>query len=161
MNGMLKLVCLFSIGLCLWTCADCITGRVTRVSDGDTVWVTDAAGGRHKIRLDRIDAPEKDQSWGGESASVLNGWIFGREVLVEYEKRDRYGRILGVVYDGTNDVNLAMVRSGNAWHFSYFDNTSTYVAAELEARDKKRGLWSAENPINPFEWRRKKKGTPK
>ena len=44
--------------------ADCITGRVSRVSDGDTVWVTDAARLKHKVRLDRIDAPEKDQPWG-------------------------------------------------------------------------------------------------
>ena len=91
-----------------------ITGKVTRVSDGDTVWVTDAAKVKHKVRLDRIDAPEKDQPWGKESAAVLKGWIFCKDVRVEYEKRDRYGRILGIVFNGTNDVNLAMVRSGNA-----------------------------------------------
>ena len=73
--------------------ADCITGRLTRVSDGDTVWVTDAAKLRHKVRLDRIDAPEKDQPWGKESAAALKRWVFARVVRVEYEKHDRYGRL--------------------------------------------------------------------
>lgn len=134
--------------------ADCITGRVTRVSDGDTVWVTDAAKLKHKVRLDRIDAPEKDQPWGKESAAVLKGWVFAKDVRVEYEKRDQYGRILGIVFNGTNDVNLAMVRSGNAWHYSHFDKTPEYAAAEAEARAARRGLWSQKNAVNPYQWRR-------
>ena len=138
----------------LQSAADCITGRVTRVSDGDTVWVTDAAKLKHKVRLDRIDAPEKDQPWGKESAAVLKGWIFCKDVRVEYEKRDQYGRILGIIYNGTNDVNLAMVRSGNAWHYSHFDETPEYAAAEAEARAARRGLWSQDNPVNPYQWRR-------
>ena len=134
--------------------AECITGKVTRVSDGDTVWVTDAAKLKRKVRLDRIDAPEKDQPWGKESAAVLRGWIFCKDVRVEYEKRDRYGRILGIIYNGTNDVNLAMVRSGNAWHYSHFDKTPEYAAAEAEAYAARRGLWVQDNPVNPYQWRR-------
>lgn len=134
--------------------ADCITGKMTRVSDGDTVWVTDAAKLKHKVRLDRIDAPEKDQPWGRESSAVLKGWVFGKDVRVEYAKRDQYGRILGIVFNGTNEVNLAMVRSGNAWHYSYFDKTSEYAAAEVEARAARRGLWSQDSPVNPYQWRR-------
>ena len=134
--------------------ADCITGKVTRVSDGDTVWVTDAAKQKHKVRLDRIDAPEKDQPWGKESATVLKGWVFGKDVRVEYEKRDQYGRILGIIYNGTNDINLAMVRSGNAWHYSHFDKTPEYAAAEAEAHAARRGLWAQDNPVNPYQWRR-------
>ena len=110
--------CLLAIVLVLLTCygsnAADLTGKVTRVSDGDTIWVTDAAKLKYKVRLDRIDAPEKDQPWGKESAAFLKSWIFGKDVRVEYAKRDRYGRILGVVYEGTNDVNSAMVRTGNA-----------------------------------------------
>ena len=124
------------------------------MNDGDTVWVTDAAKLKHKVRLDRIDAPEKDQPWGGESAAVLKEWVFAKDVRVEYEKRDQYGRILGIVFNGTNDVNLAMVRNGNAWHYSHFDRTPEYAAAEAEARAARRGLWAQDNPVNPYQWRR-------
>ena len=59
--------CLLVVVIVLWACetnAVDLVGRVTRVSDGDTVWVTDAARLKHKVRLGRIDAPEKDQPWG-------------------------------------------------------------------------------------------------
>lgn len=145
---------LIAVGVCLSAHAGSLTGRVTRVSDGDTVWVTDAAKLKHKVRLDRIDAPEKDQPWGKKSSAILKGWVFGKEIRVEYEKRDQYGRILGIVFNGTNDVNLAMVRSGNAWHYSHFDKTPEYAAAEAEARAARRGLWSQKNAVNPYQWRR-------
>ena len=154
MSGFRNWIVVLVAAVVLQGTADCITGKVTRVSDGDTVWVTDAAKLKHKVRLDRIDAPEKDQPWGEESAAVLKGWIFGMDVRVAYEKRDQYGRILGVIYNGTNDVNLAMVRSGNAWHYSHFDKTHRYVAAEREAREARRGLWSQPDPVNPYQWRR-------
>lgn len=134
--------------------AECVVGKVTRVSDGDTLWVTDVANVKHKVRLDRIDAPEKDQPWGKESAATLKGWVYGREVRIDYKKRDKYGRILGIVFSGTNEVNLAMVRSGSAWHYSYFDKTPAYGAAEREAKGARRGLWSQHNPINPYDWRK-------
>lgn len=85
---------------------------------------------------------------------VLKGWVFGKDVRVEYEKHDRHGRILGIVFNGTNDVNLAMVRNGNAWHYSHFDRTPEYAAAEAEARAARRGLWAQDNPVNPYQWRR-------
>lgn len=138
-----------------------IHGIVTRVSDGDTVWVTDAAG-KHKIRLAKIDAPESDQPYGKESTKFLSRLVYGKVVEVEWMGRDRYGRILGIVYlkrDAVKvDVNLEMVKTGNAWHYSYHDNMAAYVEAENDARTAKRGLWASPNPINPYQWRKVKRG---
>ena len=137
-----------------------LVGKVTRVSDGDTIWVTDAAG-KHKIRLNKIDAPESDQPYGKESAAHLKSLIGGKTVRVEYTSTDQYGRILGVVYlssaSGMVDVNLTMVKNGCAWHYSYHDNTPAYAAAEKEARQNRRGLWAAESPINPYQWRKSRR----
>ena len=134
-----------------------ISGRVTRVSDGDTVWVSDSLG-RHKVRLNRIDAPESDQPFGKESAAHLKSLIGGRDVRVEYTGTDQYGRILGIIFLGDTDINLQMVKDGCAWHYSHFDKTPAYAAAEREARTAKRGLWAADNPINPHQWRKSKRG---
>ena len=129
-----------------------LEGKVTKVSDGDTIWV-----GRVKIRLDRIDAPESDQEYGKESAKHLRDLILGKDVKVEYEKRDRYGRVVGLVYLGGKDVNLEMVATGNAWHYSHFDKTPAYAEAQKSAREQNLGLWENPNPINPFEWRKMKR----
>ena len=137
-----------------------IVGKVTRVSDGDTIWVTDAAG-RHKIRLDKIDAPESDQAFGKESTQFLNDLVYGKKVEVRWTAKDKYGRILGVVYleheKGLVEVNLTMVKNGCAWHYSYHDNTPAYAEAEKDARKSRRGLWADETPVNPYQWRKSKR----
>lgn len=135
-----------------------IIGRCTRVSDGDTIHVVTDGNVKYKVRLDRIDAPEKGQPNGKESTAYLSSLIRGKTVRVEWQKKDRYGRVLGIVFLDKVDVNLQMVAAGNAWHYSYFDKTSEYASAEAEARQNRRGLWSAdEKPINPYEWRRSKR----
>ena len=157
-----------------------IIGRCTKVSDGDTIHVVTDGNVKFKVRLDRIDAPEKDQPYGKESTAYLSSLIRGKTVRVEWQKKDQYGRILGIVYTqdgrawtpaapqppqnetvlvkGWYDINLHLVATGNAWHYSYFDKTAEYASAEAEARQNRRGLWSAdEKPINPYEWRRSKR----
>lgn len=131
-----------------------LVGDVIRVSDGDTIWVRDELGLRHKIRLNRIDAPESNQPFGKESTLHLQSLIVGRDVLVKYEATDRYGRILGIVYLGEMDINLQMVRDGYAWHYKHFDATPSYSAAESAAQFAKRGLWATTNPIPPHLWRK-------
>ena len=87
--------------------------------------------------------------------------IYGKQVEVRWTDKDQYGRILGVVYlssaSGMVDVNLTMVKNGCAWHYSYHDNTPAYAAAEKEARQNRRGLWAAESPINPYQWRKSRR----
>ena len=144
-----------------------IIGKCTRVSDGDTIHVVTGGNEKFKVRLDRIDAPEKDQPYGKESTDYLAKLIHFKTVRVEWVKKDQYGRILGIVYldlPGNpnskpirQDINLTMVQTGNAHHYSYFDNTPAYATAESAAKEKKLGLWAADNVISPYEWRKNKR----
>ena len=90
-----------------------VEGLVTRVSDGDTIWVEDARGTRHKIRLLDIDSPESTQRFGGKSTARLQSLIGGKRVKVTYSETDKYGRLLGTVWFGGEDINLRMV--AEAW----------------------------------------------
>ena len=134
-----------------------VIGRCLKVSDGDTIHVVTDGNAKYKVRLDRIDAPESDQPHGKESTAYLTSLIRGKTVRVEWAKKDQYGRILGIVYLDKADINLQMVSSGNAWHYSHFDKTPAYSAAESAAKEKKLGLWAAENVISPYEWRKNKR----
>ncbi len=81
--------------------ADSLTGKVVKITDGDTVYVLDANYQEHKIRLAGVDAPERKQAYGLASRKHLASMVAGKQVTVEYEKRDRYGRIVGkVLLDG-------------------------------------------------------------
>ena len=112
---------------------------------------------QHKIRLYGIDAPESHQAFGQKSKHHLSSLVFGKDVRVAYTKRDKYGRILGTVYVDGKDVNLEMIRAGLAWHYKRFDSTPAYAAAELEARQNRRGLWQDRNPTNPHLFRKAKR----
>jgi endonuclease YncB( thermonuclease family) len=139
-----------------------ISGSVVGVTDGDTIKVLDASRDIHKVRLTGIDAPEKDQPFGRESAQHLSAMIAGRDVFVESTGKDKYGRTLGKVLVEGMDVNLEQIKAGYAWWDRYAAgeqpaaDRKAYERVEEGARAEKIGLWSAPNPVNPYDWRKKK-----
>lgn len=136
-----------------------LSGTVVGVADGDTVTVLDEVRVQHRVRLLGIDAPEKAQDFGARSKQSLSALVFGRKVLVQYEKEDQYGRVLGKISVDGVDANLEQVRAGMAWHYKQFQREQSprdraeYAAAEAEARAKLLGLWSMKNPTPPWEFR--------
>ena len=69
--------------------ADTLTGRVVRVTDGDTIVILDSANTQHKIRLMGVDAHERGQAFGTKSKEHLSDSVAGMIVVVEYNKRNR------------------------------------------------------------------------
>ena len=148
-----------------------IDGRVVSVTDGDTIKVLDRTNTQHKIRLTGIDAPERGQPFGTKSKDHLAFMVANKEVVVESNKNDRYGRVLGKVWvqpsdcptcGKTLDVNHAQVLAGMAWWYRYYakeqspEDQGRYESAEDEAKARGWGLWADPNPINPYEWRKGK-----
>jgi endonuclease YncB( thermonuclease family) len=132
------------------------SAKVVRVTDGDTIVVL-LGKTQHKIRLEGIDAPEKGQAFGTKARQALADKIFGQTVRVVWRKRDRYHRILGRVYLGDRDISLEMIRDGMAWRFKRFNKEKALAEAEQQAREARRGLWAAKDPIPPWEWRKLQK----
>ena len=134
--------------------------KVVKVTAGDTVHVLDQTTTKHKIRLSGIDAPERKQLFGDKSTKNLFSLIAGQNVEVEYNKRDRYGRIVGKLIKDGQDINLLQVKGGFAWHYKYYQKEQSeldrvlYSSAEIEARKKTIGLWSVP-AIPPWEYRKK------
>lgn len=139
--------------------AEVIHGKVIRVSDGDTIAVLDSRNRQYKIRLAGIDAPERKQANYETSRKNLAALTFGKIVVVNWYKKDRYGRLVGSVEADRQDVGLVQLRAGQAWWFrqyaheqSVFDR-SQYAVAESEARSNARGLWKNPKAVPPWEWR--------
>ncbi len=148
------------IGLSLAASADTLTGKVVKITDGDTLYVLDVNYEQHKIRLAGIDAPERKQAYGLASRKHLALIVAGKQVTVEYQKRDRYGRIVGkVLLDGI-DACLEQVKAGFAWHYKKYQHEQSledqrlYADAETQAREGRLGLWRENNPNPPWEYRR-------
>lgn len=130
--------------------------RVVALSDGDTFTCLDASKQPHKIRLANIDTPEKNQPYGTKAKQVLSGLIFNKQVLIQTQEFDRYGRAVGVTYvDGIN-VNREMVARGAAWVYPQYNRDQSLPAVENAAKSASLGIWALDQTkvIPPWEWRK-------
>jgi endonuclease YncB( thermonuclease family) len=139
--------------------ADSFEGKVVGVSDGDPISVM-RKGRAVKVRLHGVDCPEKKQPFGTRAKRYTSDMAFGRQVTVQVQTTDRYGRIVGeiILPDGLS-LNKELVYVGLAWWYrKYAPNDKALKALEAGARENKRGLWADKNPIPPWEWRRGERG---
>lgn len=131
-----------------------VSAFVSRVVDGDTVKV-EVHGDLESVRLLCIDSPESNQDYGREAEEYLREMIEGKWVELDIEDRDRYGRILAFIQYNSRDVNENLVSRGLAWNYEYYCEDK-YAGAQEKARMQGIGLWSLDNPIPPWVWRRNK-----
>ncbi len=159
----MKILLAFIFSACINMFAGNDTYKVLYVSDGDTIAVKKLENNREtgnliKVRLFGIDAPELKQDHGYESKEFLIGLIRGKNVRIEGEKKDRYGRLLGTVYYKNENINEKMVMTGNAWWYESYDKNNLKMKEYQEnAQKKKLGIFSKKGYIPPWEFRKKKK----
>ncbi len=136
-----------------------IYGKVTKVSDGDTITVLAPEGDRkYKIRFYGIDAPESSQAFGKESGKALADMIDGKFVTVKVANVDQYQRHVGKVYCDGVYINLEMAKQGMAWHYySYAPKDLDIMHAQQAAQRSGLGLWKEQRPQPPWEYRKQQK----
>jgi endonuclease YncB( thermonuclease family) len=67
----------------------------------------------------------------------LSERVAGKHVVVEYEKHDRYRRIIGKVMRSGEDVNLKQIEADLAWHYKKYareqsvEDQERYAQAEV------------------------------
>ncbi len=138
-----------------------VDGRVTRVVDGDSLWVSPRSGGRAiEVRLADIDAPEICQDGGIESRRQLAARVLKRKVRLRVPAgragRDKYGRTLATVWLGGLQVNRSMVEQGQAWSRRGQGNRGPYLAEERQARALNRGVFRAgTSAMPPWDFRKR------
>ena len=69
------------------------------------------------VRLHGINAPELRETGGIEARERLRGLVNGRMVRLDGGKRDKYGRLLGVIWLGTTNICNLLVSEGLAVHW--------------------------------------------
>lgn len=132
------------------------TARVTRVTDGDTLWVKPLAGGRYqKLRLDGVDAPEICQRGGPAAREALASRVQDQVVTVHVRAMDTYGRGLAQVRVGGEDLAAALVRGGHAWSYRWQHSQGPYAVEEAQARAERRGVFGWDGAEMPHAFRRR------
>ncbi len=146
--------------LCLMSCfAWAWQGEVIKVADGDTITVMN--GHRQvRIRFYGIDTPEKRQAFGKAAKRHLASIVARRTVDIEPVAKDRYGRIVALVYLNGQNINERMVKDGYAWVYRRYCKKSfcrQWLVYEAKARERKIGLWQDPHSVPPWKWRHRRK----
>lgn len=154
MNRGILSFCLCLLSLCAQAAPGLLEGKVVRIVDGDSLWLEPAAPAAPvELRLEGIDAPEICQAWGPEAKKALAELVQGKEVSVKTVGRDTYGRTLGTLYLGEQNINKLMVQEGHAWSTRYKYDRGPYVADERMARALSRGFNREGGAVMPRDFR--------
>ena len=114
---------------------------VKEVLDGDTFILNNG----DRIRLLSIDTPEKGRCGSTEATQALTTLVAGKPVGIKEERRDQFGRRMGLVYVGRILVNESMLASG--WAKPTYDKNSQkdiLQAAYHKAKAEKVGIHSSQ-----------------
>ena len=130
--------------------------RVTRVPDGDTLWVKPLAGGTYrKLRLDGVDAPEICQDGGVAAREALAARLLEQTVTVTERRRDDYGRALVRLKHRGDDVAGWLVREGWAWSYRWRHSDGLFAIEEVLARKDRKGIFASTGVENPRDFRKR------
>lgn len=151
---LLRALLAFLLATCATAHAGGSAARVTRVSDGDTLWVRAGRTPPKLLRLQGIDAPELCQPFGAEAQRALAQRVLHERVTVRRRGRDDYDRQLAEVVHQDEDVGAWLVANGYAWADRFRRQASPYAALEDDARRARRGLWAQSWHVPPREFRR-------
>lgn len=129
---------------------------VTKVVDGDTVWVQ-RDGVKVKLRLIGIDTPETHdprkpvQCFGAAAAAQAQSMLAGHQVLLETDDSqglfDKYGRELVYIWVDGRLFNLEMIKAGFAHEYTYdepYRYQQQFRNAERAAAAAGAGLWASD-----------------
>ncbi|AFZ12841.1 nuclease (SNase domain-containing protein) [Crinalium epipsammum PCC 9333] len=156
------------------------TYSVKRVSDGDTLAVTDSSGNNFNVRFACMDAPEiahsnaekqskkavdKNQfKWGVQAQQRLQKLVEqgSDRVALTVTDTDRYGRKVSEVRlpNGTL-VQEVLIRDGLAMVYTpYLKNCPSAAVvkqAEAEAKQARRGIWGDSKFVPAWEFRKEQR----
>jgi micrococcal nuclease len=137
--------------------------KVTKIIDGDTIWVKDSANNSYKIRFLGIDTPEvttiPKEPYADEATEALKNLIGNKNVSIIYNnkhKYDKYQRVLADVY--TTDglwLNGELVKLGlaNVYILNYqpIPKIAELIKLENSAITQQKKLWGLleKQPISP------------
>ena len=114
--------------------------RVVDVHDGDTFTIADG----QRVRLLGANAPELGNCGADLATNKLSELVKNKIVRITEEKRDTYGRRMGLVWIGTTLVNEVMLNEGLA-RPDYTPNSQNerLKAAYKQASNNDRGIHSS------------------
>lgn len=135
---------------------------VVSIGDVDTIRVKQ--GGKNQtVRLACIDAPEMGQRpWGQMAKNRLQQLLPpSTKVKLRTVETDKYKRLVAEIFTSDNrSINTNLMQEGNAAVYrQYLKGCSpqlqqSLLNAQSSAKGRRLGIWSQNNPVMPWEFRK-------
>lgn len=130
------------------------SGKVVAITDGDTIRVL-VGTEQHRVRIEGIDCPEmKGQPFSNAAKKFTSSFCFDKVVSVKVKDVDRYGRDIARVLVNGKDLSAELVAAGLAWHYKKYSDDNELAKLENQARADRTGIWSDDQAVAPWEWRK-------
>ena len=132
--------------------AQCITSKVTKIIDGDTIQIA-----KYKIRLSLTNTPEKNQNGFSQATAFTTKLCpVGSYITVDQDdtqKFDEYKRLLGKVYCGSKVLNEELLYNGHANILTQYCKKSEfakeYWAIKYGCSSKSTSTSNTPTPVQP------------
>lgn len=133
-------------------------GNIIRIIDGD-MFLFQTRDSTFTVHLYGIDAPEKGQAYGIQTIAYLEAYL-GVYAEINIKKTlNMVGHYALLFVDGKN-LNKFLVKNGFAWYDRIHFIDEELARSEIQAREKKLGLWQSPNPAPPWDFRNGKLAKP-
>ncbi|MEM4181707.1 MAG: thermonuclease family protein [Candidatus Pacearchaeota archaeon] len=112
--------------------------KIKRALDGDTLELEDG----RKVRMLGINTPEKGKFMSKEALEMTKT-IENKKVILLYNQKDKYGRVLGYIFFEGENFNKKILENGLA-HLYYYEKDRFFEEmkeTEKRARENKKGIW--------------------
>ena len=134
--------------------AQSFQAKIIGVTSGDTYEILDEDKEVVKFMLSEVDAPEPGQEFSEEALAFSKKLLLKKKVTIEFKGKDFFGNKLAVVtlkngekvHDLLLKEGLAMVRERK--------KDPQLLKTQSTAKSSKIGLWSIEEPVTPWVYRR-------
>ena len=126
--------------------------KITHIHNGDTVAI-ESHHLKIEVRLAGIDSPEISKSkkdmahlYSQQAKRHLSDLVLNKFANLKRYGRSSDGHVLAIIYIGTQNINLEMVKAGLARvdkrNLPKGFDVMPYIKAESEARKAKLGMWA-------------------
>ena len=134
------------------------TGKVIKISDGDTITILLKGNQQKKLRLAEVDCPESGQPFGKNAKQFTSDKVFGKTVSFVETSTDRYGRsIAKVYYDNGKYLSKELIKAGLGWWYFSYSKDASLGKLQENAQNAKIGLWQDIHAMAPWEYRKMKR----
>lgn len=135
-----------------------VDGVVIEVVEGDILLVVLKSGDTISAKINNIECPEINQSFGDVAKSFTEKLCLKKEITLSYSNYDKDLNFLSeVTLKKGKDLGAMLLEQGLAWHYAKglttHPNTSLYINLEEEAKDKRKGLWKEPEQVPPWTFR--------